>query len=196
MSFVEYFRDKDFNDIVLSAKVHSPYETIAVNRRLSQELPDVPLHLGVTEAGTYLQGTVKSAFALGTLLAEGIGDTMRVSLTDEPTQEIKVCWEILQTAGLRRRRPELVSCPTCGRCQVNLIDIAKQVDEKLDSIAKPISVACMGCVVNGPGEAKGADIGIACGKGQGVLFAQGKTIRTIAEEDIVEELFKEIEERF
>ncbi len=195
-SFVEYFRDKDFNDIVLSAKVHSPYETIAVNKRLSQTLPEVPLHIGVTEAGTYLQGTVKSAFALGTLLSEGIGDTIRVSLTDEPTQEIKVCWEILQTVGIRRRRPELVSCPTCGRCQVNLIEIAKQVDERLDSISKPISVACMGCVVNGPGEAKGADIGIACGKGQGILFAQGQTIRTIEEKDIVDELFKEINERF
>ena len=163
---------------------------------LSQALPDVPLHIGVTEAGTARQGTVKSAIALGTLLAEGIGDTMRVSLTANPVEEVRVGWDILSSLGIRRLHPELVSCPTCGRTQVNLIEIARSVEERLQTLRVPISVAVMGCVVNGPGEARSADIGVACGRGTAMLFAKGKPIRKVAEKDIVEELFAEIAQRW
>ncbi len=156
LEFVEHFEKRGFDDIVLSAKAHSVPTTIETYRALSRELPHVPLHLGVTEAGTVQQGTIKSAVGLGVLLAEGIGDTMRVSLTADPVEEPPVCWGILQSLGLRRRGPELVSCPTCGRTQVDLIGLAEEVGERLKGCSKPISVAVMGCVVNGPGEASDA----------------------------------------
>ena len=193
MAFVDHVEGRGFTDVVLSAKAHDVPTTVEVYRSLSRELPHVPLHLGVTEAGTYLSGTVKNSVALGILLAEGIGDTMRVSLTADPVEEAPVCWAILSSLGLRRRGPELISCPTCARCQVDLIGIAHRVEEGLRSVDKPISVAVMGCAVNGPGEARGADIGVACGKHSALLFRKGEVLRKIDEQDIVEELFCEIE---
>ncbi len=196
VSFVNHFEERGFTNIVLSAKVHDVAATILTNRELSRLLPHVPLHLGVTEAGTIRQGTVKNVSALSVLLSEGIGDTMRLSLTAPPTEEVPVAWELLQVLGMRRRTPELVSCPTCGRCQVNLIDIANEVEQRLQRVQAPISVAVMGCVVNGPGEARGADIGVACGQGSGLLIAGGETLRKVPEDRIVDELFDEIASRF
>ena len=160
--------------LALSAQAHDVNTTLQTYSMLSSELPQVPLHLGVTEAGTLRQGTIKSAVGLGALLEEGIGDTVRVSLTADPVEEISVAWEILSALGMRRRSPELVSCPTCGRTQVDV----------------------MGCAVNGPGEARGADIGVACGRGQGLVFVGGETVRKVPEDEIVDALFEEIEKRF
>ena len=196
VSFVHHFEERGFTDIVLSAKVHDVPATILTNRELSRVLPHVPLHLGVTEACTVRQGTVKNVSALSVLLSEGIGDTMRLSLTAPPSEEVPVAWELLQSLGMRRRTPELVSCPTCGRCQVNLIESANELERRLQTVSAPISVAVMGCVVNGPGEARGADIGVACGKGTGLLIANGETLRKVPEDRIVDELFAEIHERF
>ena len=193
LEFVEHFEKRGFDDIVLSAKAHSVPTTIETYRALSRELPHVPLHLGVTEAGTVQQGTIKSAVGLGVLLAEGIGDTMRVSLTADPVEEPPVCWGILQSLGLRRRGPELVSCPTCGRTQVDLIGLAEEVGERLKGCSKPISVAVMGCVVNGPGEASDADVGVACGRGVGMVFRHGEVIRKAPEDQIVDALMEEID---
>ena len=193
LEFVEHFEKRGFDDIVLSAKAHSVPTTIETYRALSRELPHVPLHLGVTEAGTVQQGTIKSAVGLGVLLAEGIGDTMRVSLTADPVEEPPVCWGILQSLGLRRRSPELVSCPTCGRTQVDLIGLAEEVAERLKGCSKPISVAVMGCVVNGPGEASDADVGVACGRGVGMVFRHGEVIRKVPEDQIVDALMEEID---
>ncbi|MDJ1121514.1 flavodoxin-dependent (E)-4-hydroxy-3-methylbut-2-enyl-diphosphate synthase [Olsenella sp. YH-ols2217] len=196
VSFVEHFRERGFEDIVVSAKTHSVPSTIRTNRELSRVLPTVPLHLGVTEAGGLRAGTIKNACALSVLLSEGIGDTVRVSLTAPPVEEPPVAWQILQALGLRRRTPELVSCPTCGRCQVDLIGLASEVEERLKDVRAPISVAVMGCVVNGPGEARGADIGVAGGRGQGLLFAHGEKLGSVPENQIVDALMREIEERF
>lgn len=193
LEFVEHFEKRGFDEIVLSAKAHSVPTTIETYRALSRELPHVPLHLGVTEAGTVQQGTIKSAVGLGVLLAEGIGDTMRVSLTADPVEEPPVCWGILQSLGLRRRGPELVSCPTCGRTQVDLIGLAEEVGERLKGCSKPISVAVMGCVVNGPGEASDADVGVACGRGVGMVFRHGEVIRKAPEDQIVDALMEEID---
>lgn len=190
---VEHFWDRGFYDIVVSTKAHDVPTTIETYRTLSRELPEVPLHLGVTEAGTIRQGTVKSAIGLGTLLQEGIGDTMRVSLTADIEEEVLVGWEILASLGIRRRTPELTSCPTCGRTQIDLISIANEVQERLEKIKKPIHVAVMGCVVNGPGEAADADIGVAGGKGKGAIFAHGEVLRTVPEDQIVDALFEEID---
>ena len=195
-SFVRHFEGRGFHDVVLSAKAHSVPVTLATYRELSRRLPEVALHVGVTEAGTLLQGTVKNCVGVGVLLEEGIGDTIRLSLTADPVEEVKVAWELLGALGMRRLHPELVSCPTCGRTKVNLIPIAEEVERRLQGVRAPISVAVMGCVVNGPGEAAGCDIGVACGQGQGLIFAEGKPLRKVAEADIVDELFKEIEARF
>lgn len=196
VSFVEHFDQRGFSDIVLSAKAHSVLTTLDTCRALSREVPQVPLHLGVTEAGTLRQGTVKNCAAVGILLEEGIGDTMRLSLTADPVEEVRVAWDLLGALGMRRRSPELVSCPTCGRCQVDMIPIAEEVARRLEDVSAPISVAVMGCVVNGPGEARDADIGIACGRGKGMLFANGEQIRTVAADAIVDELMAEIAARF
>lgn len=193
LRFVEHFEQRGFDNIVLSAKAHGARTTIDTYRALSRELPQVPLHLGVTEAGTAQQGTIKSSVALGSLLADGIGDTLRVSLTADPVEEVPVAWGILEAAGVRRRGPELVSCPTCGRTQVDLIGLAEQVSERLKGCTKPISVAVMGCVVNGPGEAHDADVGVACGRGVGMLFRHGEIIRKVPEAEIVDALMEEIE---
>ena len=193
MRYVEHFEARGFTDIVLSAKAHSVPTTIETYRALSAELPHVPLHLGVTEAGTVRSGTIKSAVGLGVLLAEGIGDTLRVSLTADPVEEPPVAWGILECLGIRRRGPELVSCPTCGRTQVDLIPIAQEVERRLAGCTKPISIAVMGCVVNGPGEASDADVGVACGRGSAVLFKHGKPVRKVAETEIVDALMEEID---
>lgn len=195
-SFVEHFRERGFRDIVLSAKAHGVPTTVEVNRALSRELPDVPLHVGVTEAGGLRQGTVKNAAAVGALLMEGIGDTIRLSLTADPVEEVNVAWDLLSAVGLRRLRPEIVSCPTCGRCQWDLMGVAAEVERRLADVRAPISVAVMGCVVNGPGEARDADIGLAGGRGQALLFAGGQPLRRVAEGEAVDELFAEIERRF
>ena len=188
--FVEHFRERGFLDVVLSAKAHSVPTTLATYRKLSKALPDVPLHVGVTEAGTLRQGTVKNAAGVGILLEEGIGDTMRLSLTADPVEEVAVAWELLSALGMRRRSPELVSCPTCGRCQVDMIPIAEEVGRRL------ASVKVMGCVVNGPGEASDADLGVACGHGQAMLFEGGRPLRKVPADKIVDELMAEIERRF
>lgn len=196
VGFVRHFESRGFEDVVLSAKAHDVGVTVEAYRRLSVELPHVPLHLGITEAGTAFQGTVKSAVGLGILLSEGIGDTMRVSLTADPCEEIPVAWGILQSLGLRRRSPELVSCPTCARCQVDMIPIATEVERRLREVRLPISVAVMGCEVNGPGEARGADIGVACSRGGGAIFCHGEVVRRVPADQIVEALFTEIASRF
>ncbi len=196
VGFVEHFERRGFADVVLSAKAHDVPATIETYRRLSCELPHVPLHLGVTEAGTALQGTVKSAVGLGVLLEQGIGDTLRVSLTADPAEELPVAWGILAALGLRRRGPELVSCPTCARCQVDMIPIAHEVERRLAALDLPITVAVMGCEVNGPGEARGADIGVACGRGVGAVFCEGRVVARAPEDGIVDALFEEIGKRF
>lgn len=193
LEFIEHFEKRGFADIVLSAKAHSVLTTLDTYRSLSREIPHVPLHLGVTEAGTVQQGTIKSSVGLGILLSEGIGDTMRVSLTADPVEEPPVCWGILSALGLRRRGPELVSCPTCGRTQVDLIGLAERVSDRLKTCDKPISVAVMGCMVNGPGEASDADVGVACGRGVGMVFRHGEVIRKVPEAQIVDALMEEID---
>ena len=191
--FVDHFYERDFSDIVVSAKAHDVMTTVNAYRSLSQSLPEVPLHIGVTEAGGVRQGTVKSAAGLGMLLAEGIGDTMRVSLTADPVEEIAVAFDILSAVDVRRCKPEIVSCPTCSRCQVDLIPIADEVTRRLATINKPLKVAVMGCVVNGPGEARFADVGVACGREEGLLFARGEKLRRVPADSIVDELFALIE---
>jgi (E)-4-hydroxy-3-methylbut-2-enyl-diphosphate synthase len=193
VAFVEHFEERGFLEIVVSAKAHDVPTTVAAYRLLSRELPHIPLHLGITEAGTARQGTVKSAAGLGALLLDGIGDTLRVSLTAEPVQEVRVAWDLLAACGLRRRTPELVSCPTCGRCKVDLISIAEEVERRLQEVDKPLTVAVMGCVVNGPGEARDADVGVACGTGKGAIFSEGRVLYSVDEPQIIDALLEEIE---
>lgn len=192
--YVEFCEQQGFSDLVVSAKAHDVPTTIETYRIIARELPHIPLHIGITEAGTLFQGLIKSAAGLGILLEEGIGDTLRISLTDDPVEEVRAAWILLGSLGLRLRYPELISCPTCGRCQVDLIALAKQVEERLKDVARPIRVAVMGCVVNGPGEAKDADIGVACGDGQGVIFAGGEVLRKVPEAQIVDALMAEIDQ--
>ncbi len=189
--FAEHFEGRGFSEIVVSAKASSVTSTVAAYRMLAKQVP-YPLHIGVTEAGTSLAGTVKSSVGLGVLLAEGIGDTLRVSLTADPVDEVLVAWEILASLDIRRRGPELISCPTCGRCEVDLIPIAQEVERRLRGLRSPLKVAVMGCVVNGPGEARDADIGVAAGKGVGVVFAKGQPVRKVPESQIVDALMEEI----
>lgn len=190
-AFCEHFESRGFSDIVVSAKASSVTTTIEAYRLLATRIP-YPLHIGVTEAGTAFAGTVKSAVGLGTLLEAGIGDTLRVSLTANPLEEVRVAWEILAALDIRRRGPELISCPTCGRCEVDLVPIAAEVESRLREMSSPVKVAVMGCVVNGPGEAREADVGVAAGKGVGLIFRHGAPVRKVAAEDIVEALFEEI----
>lgn len=193
VDYVRHCEDRGFRDLVVSAKAHDVMATVATYRQLAVELPQVPLHIGVTEAGTTFQGAIKSACGLGILLEEGIGDTLRISLTDDPVQEVRACWTLLAALDLRRRSPELISCPTCGRCRVNLIGLANTVEQRISTLDKPLKVAVMGCVVNGPGEASDADIGVACGAGSGVVFSRGEVVRKVKEDDIVDVLMEEIE---
>lgn len=191
MEHVRLLEQEDFFDIKISLKAHDVPLTIAAYRLMSQTV-NYPLHLGITEAGTYHSGVVKSAVGIGTLLAEGIGDTLRVSLTGNPVHEVKVGNEILKSLGLKEYGPTLISCPTCGRCNIDLASIASQVEARLAEIKVPLTVAVMGCVVNGPGEAKEADVGIAGGKGEGLVFRKGEIVRKVAEDQLVAALFEEI----
>ncbi|TDB39945.1 MAG: flavodoxin-dependent (E)-4-hydroxy-3-methylbut-2-enyl-diphosphate synthase [Actinobacteria bacterium] len=190
--FCEHVSARGFEDLVVSAKASSVNATVDAYRLLSNALP-YPLHIGVTEAGTSLSGTVKSSVGLGILLAEGIGDTLRVSLTADPAEEVTVGWEILAALDIRRRSPELVSCPTCGRCEVDMVPIAQEVERRLRMMRTPVKVAVMGCAVNGPGEARDADVGIASGKGVGLLFRRGQVVRKVPEAEIVDALMAEVE---
>ncbi|AEF94358.1 4-hydroxy-3-methylbut-2-en-1-yl diphosphate synthase [Desulfotomaculum nigrificans CO-1-SRB] len=192
LGHIRILEELNYQEIKVSLKASRIPLMLEAYRQLSARV-DYPMHVGVTEAGTVRSGTIKSAVGIGALLAEGIGDTIRVSLTGDPKHEVAVAWEILKALDLRRRGAELISCPTCGRTQINLINIAEQVEEKLAKVDKPIKVAVMGCVVNGPGEAREADVGIAGGKGVGLIFRKGEVIRKVPEENLVEELFKEIE---
>lgn len=182
----------DFDRIKLSIKASDVPRTIEAYRLLSKKT-DFPLHVGVTEAGTLFSGTVKSSLGIGMLLAEGIGDTIRVSLSRDPVDEIRVGYEILKALKIREHGPEIISCPTCGRCNIPLFDIVDKVEDALLSSLLPIKIAIMGCVVNGPGEAKEADLGIAGGDGKGILFKKGKVIRSFPEEKLVENLLSEFE---
>lgn len=192
MEHVQLLHRVDFNDIVVSIKVSNVPKMLEAYRKFA-EISDIPLHVGVTESGTERMGTIKSSVGIGALLSQGIGDTMRVSLTADPVREIYLAKDILKVLGLRKGGVELVSCPTCGRTQIDLISIANEVEDKLKDIDKPLKVAVMGCVVNGPGEARDADIGIAGGKGEGLIFRKGEIVRKVKENEIVSELLKEIE---
>jgi (E)-4-hydroxy-3-methylbut-2-enyl-diphosphate synthase len=182
-----------YDNIVVSLKASDVVKTIEAYRLISQRV-DYPLHLGVTEAGTAFSGTIKSSVGIGALLAQGIGDTLRVSLTASPVEEVRVGREILKALGLKTSGVEIISCPTCGRCNIDLFNVAEKLQDELKDIEHPLKVAVMGCVVNGPGEAREADIGIAGGKGRVALFKKGKIIGTIPEEKALETLLSEIRE--
>jgi (E)-4-hydroxy-3-methylbut-2-enyl-diphosphate synthase len=184
------FEEHDFHDFKISVKHNDPVTMVRAYRLLA-ERGDWPLHLGVTEAGPEFQGTIKSATAFGVLLSEGIGDTIRVSLSAPPAQEVKVGLQILQSLGLRERKLEIVSCPSCGRAQVDVYKLANDVTEGLEKMTVPLRVAVMGCVVNGPGEAREADLGVASGNGRGQIFVKGEVIKTVPEADIVATLIEE-----
>ena len=184
------FEEHDFHDFKISVKHNDPIVMVKAYRMLA-ERGDWPLHLGVTEAGPAFQGTIKSATAFGILLAEGIGDTIRVSLSAPPAEEVKVGLQILQSLNLRERRLEIVSCPSCGRAQVDVYTLAEQVTEGLKGVTVPLRVAVMGCVVNGPGEAREADLGVASGNGKGQIFVKGEVVKTVPESEIVATLIAE-----
>lgn len=187
----EYLEDASFSNLVFSLKASTVYTTISAYRLFS-ESSDYPLHIGVTEAGPPSTGLVKSAIGIGTLLAEGIGDTVRVSLTAHPVEEVKAAKNILQALGIRQFGAELISCPTCGRCEADLQTLTSEVEKILKGIQIPIKVAVMGCIVNGPGEAREADIGISAGKKQGVIFCQGKVIKTVKTEILIDSFKQEL----
>lgn len=193
LSHVRILEEEGFRDIVISVKSSDVPMMVKANRLLAERV-DYPLHLGVTEAGTLYRGTIKSAIGIGSLLLDGIGDTIRVSLTDDPLKEVSAAKEILSSVGIQQYGPVLISCPTCGRTQVNLIEMAKEVEARLQEIKAPIRVAVMGCAVNGPGEAREADFGIAGGKGTGLLFRKGKVLRSVPEERLIDELMQEIKQ--
>jgi (E)-4-hydroxy-3-methylbut-2-enyl-diphosphate synthase len=182
----------DFDLIKVSLKAFDVPTTIQAYQMIADRMP-YPLHLGVTEAGLPRSGAVRSAIGIGILLHQGIGDTIRVSLTAHPCEEVFVAYEILKSLGLRQRGPTLVSCPSCGRAEVDIIALAEAVSKRLDRLSKPVKVAVMGCMVNGPGEAKDADVGIACGKGKGAIFRKGKVVVTANEDNLLEALMAEIE---
>jgi len=188
---VEIAQDFGFDDIVISVKSTDVRLMIEAYRMIA-ERTEFPLHLGVTEAGTTRVGTIKSAVGIGTLLAEGIGDTIRVSLTDHPEEEISVGKEILRSLGLAQRSVEIIACPTCGRIEVDLFSIVRQIEDRIKGVRKPVKVALLGCVVNGPGEASEADIGIAAGRGVGILYRKGEVVRRVKEEEIVDAVIEEI----
>ena len=192
MEHVRVLEELDFYDMKISLKAHDVPLTLAAYRLMSERV-DYPLHLGITEAGTAGTGIIKSSVGVGALLAEGIGDTIRISLTGDPVVEVRTANEILKALGLKEYGPTLVACPTCGRTSINLVEIAEKVEERLRSMEEPIEVAVMGCVVNGPGEARGADVGIAGGNGEGLIFRKGEVVRKVKEEDLLSELFREID---
>jgi (E)-4-hydroxy-3-methylbut-2-enyl-diphosphate synthase len=193
-SAVRYCRlieEMDFDQLKVSVKSSTPLVTIAANRLLSERVP-YPLHLGLTEAGTRWAGSLRSAVVLGVLLEEGVGDTIRVSLTGDPVEEVRVAWEILRALELAPRGARVVSCPTCGRTRIDLEPLAMEVERRLQALGLEVEVAVMGCVVNGPGEARKADFGIAGGDGEGVVFVAGRPVRKVAQEALVDALFAEI----
>jgi (E)-4-hydroxy-3-methylbut-2-enyl-diphosphate synthase len=191
-AYIRIFEDNHFDRLVISAKSHDVQRCIAVNRAISERF-DYPLHLGLTHAGDTLTGSVRSATALGPLLAEGIGDTIRVSLAGDPLTEIEVAWEILTSLGLRhRRRPELIACPTCGRMEIDLLRMVEEVKAGLQAIHAPVTVAVMGCVVNGPGEAEGADVALCGGRDKAIIYRSGKKVATVAADQAVETLLKQV----
>ena len=189
---VGFFEREGFSEFKVSLKSSDVATSIEASRMFSRKF-DYPIHVGITEAGSIFAGTVKSSVGIGTLLSEGIGDTLRVSITGPPEEEVRVGQEILKALGLRKKGPEIISCPTCGRLEVDLEGIINQVEVKLSHVDDYIKIAIMGCVVNGPGEATEADIGVACGKGVGLLFVDGKVVRKLKEEEIVSELVTQVE---
>lgn len=192
MGHVAILDELNFNNVVVSIKISDVPKMLCAYRKFN-EISDIPLHIGVTESGTLKGGTVKSAVGIGALLAEGIGDTMRVSLTANPVEELYAAYDIQKVLGMRKTGAEIVSCPTCGRTQLDLISIANEVEKRAANIDKPIKIAVMGCAVNGPGEAREADIGIAGGKGEGLIFKKGEIIKKVPQDSLVDELMKEIE---
>jgi len=192
MRHITILEEMDFRDIKVSLKASSVPLTVKSYRLLAEKV-DYPFHIGITEAGTLFSGTIKSAAGLGVLLAEGIGDTMRVSLTGDPVDEVRAGWEILKALEMRKRGATIISCPTCGRLKFNSISIAKEIEEKLAKMKDSVRVAIMGCVVNGPGEAVEADIGIAGGDGAGMLYVKGKQVRKVKEEEIVRTVLEEVD---
>lgn len=190
LSHIRILEELNYAEIKVSLKVSDIRRTVEAYRLLAAQV-DYPLHIGITEAGTTWSGTIKSAVGLGTLLYDGIGDTLRVSLTGDPVEEVRVGFEILKSLELRERGPVFVSCPTCGRCEINLIATAEEVERRLHDYPKKLTIAVMGCVVNGPGEAREADLGIAGGKGQGLLFRNGEVVRKVAEADLADALIEE-----
>lgn len=192
MGHVAILDELNFNNVVVSIKISDVPKMLCAYRKFN-EISDIPLHIGVTESGTLKGGTIKSAVGIGALLAEGIGDTMRVSLTANPVEEIYAAYDIQKVLGMRKTGAEIVSCPTCGRTQLDLISIANEVEKRAANIDKPIKIAVMGCAVNGPGEAREADIGIAGGKGEGLIFKKGEIIKKVPQDRLVDELMKEIE---
>lgn len=192
MGHVAILDEINFNNVVVSIKISDVPKMLCAYRKFN-EISDIPLHIGVTESGTLKGGTVKSAVGIGALLAEGIGDTMRVSLTANPVEEIYAAYDIQKVLGMRKTGAEIVSCPTCGRTQLDLISIANEVEKRAANIDKPIKIAVMGCAVNGPGEAREADIGIAGGKAEGLIFKKGEIIKKVPQDSLVDELMKEIE---
>ncbi len=191
MRHVAICEDSGFQDVIISVKSTDVRLMIEAYRLVAQRT-DIPLHLGVTEAGPTKVGTIKSAIGIGTLLAEGIGDTIRVSLTDDPVKEVEVGKEILRSIGLASRNIELIACPTCGRLEVDLFGIVGELERRLEGIKKPVKIAVLGCVVNGPGEASEADIGIAAGKGVGILYRKGEVVRRVKESEIVDVIVEEV----
>ena len=189
---VKILEDLDFDLIKVSLKASDVLTTVKAYETIAKQIP-YPLHIGITEAGTEYCGVVRSSAGLGILLNEGIGDTMRVSLTADPIKEVKAAYEILDALNIRSRKAKLISCPTCGRTQANVFRLAKEMEEALETVYKPIKVAVMGCAVNGPGEAKDADIGVACGKGMGILFKHGVEFATVKEDEIIPRMLEEIE---
>ncbi|MCI2098269.1 MAG: flavodoxin-dependent (E)-4-hydroxy-3-methylbut-2-enyl-diphosphate synthase [Succiniclasticum sp.] len=189
---IHILEDMEYGNIKVSLKCHDVPLTLAAYRLLASQC-DYPLHVGITEAGTVHSGLIKSAVGIGALLAEGIGDTIRVSLTGDPAEEVKAGFEILKALGLRQHGATLISCPTCGRTSIDLEKLAGQVEAHLAGIKEPITVAVMGCVVNGPGEAREADVGIAGGKGEGLVFRRGEVLKKVPEEDLIPSLFVEID---
>jgi len=189
LDLIDFFESKNFFNTKVSIKSSDPYQTVEANRLFSK-ISNYPLHIGVTEAGTLLSGSVRSAVALGILLSEGIGDTIRVSLSDDPCKEINVAYEILKSLGIRKRGVTIISCPTCSRKSFDVVNTAKRVEKKLANIEKPLSVAVMGCIVNGPGEASHADVGIAGSKGKSVLFEKGKIVKKLPASSLEKILIK------
>jgi (E)-4-hydroxy-3-methylbut-2-enyl-diphosphate synthase len=189
---IELVRGMDFHDIKLSVKASDVSRTVEAYRLVSSQT-DLPLHVGVTEAGGLIAGISKSAMGIGMILAEGIGDTIRVSLTRDPVEEVRTAWEILRALEIRKRGVEIISCPTCGRCRIDLFNIAEKVEKALLEYTTPVKIAIMGCVVNGPGEAKEADIGIAGGDGTGILFKKGKLVKKVPQDRLINVLLEEVE---